>query len=292
MNRPLEEGTIRTPDGRELAWCAWGDSRGLPVVSHHGTPGARLGRHPDDGVYVRSGVRLITFDRAGYGRSTARPRRKVADAANDVEALADALGLERFGVEGGSGGGPHALACAALLGGRVTRVAVTVGAAPSDDPEFDFLAGMTDLNVREFSAALEGEEALAGFIQRYVDAIRADVDAVLDEIGRELPPSDQEVLQRPDERAVFRETFLEAIARGGRGWIDDDLAFTRPWGFDLGAIGIPVKLWQGELDVLVPRSHCEYLASKIQEARFELVPGAGHLLVDHDEAMMRWLAGG
>src|SRR5947209_134625 len=122
--------TITTSDGRTLAFCEWGDPDGSPVFSLHGTPGSRLSRHPDEDVYRRARVRVITYDRPGYGGSDRHAGRRVADAAQDIATIADSLGLDRFAVTGASGGAPHALACGALLSDRVTRCASVVGPAP------------------------------------------------------------------------------------------------------------------------------------------------------------------
>jgi pimeloyl-ACP methyl ester carboxylesterase len=286
----LNGGTIRTPDGRTLAWAEYGDPGGVPVVFHHGTPGSRLNRHPDPSFYERHGVRLITYDRPGYGGSDARPGRTVADAAADTRALVDELGLERCAVAGGSGGGPHALACGALLPDRVTRVAVVVGVGPSDDPDLDFLDGMSPSNVEEFEAASRGRDALDSLLEPYVKAMAKDPLALFDEIEHELPEPDRATLRRDDVRAVVRESSREAMRQGSEGWVEDDLAFACAWGFNLGDVRVPVRLWQGELDVLVPRHHTQYLASKLPDAEFELLPDAGHLLFDELGAVYDWLA--
>ena len=172
--------TITTSDGRTLAYCEWGDPAGLPVFSLHGTPGSRLSRHPDEDVYRQSGVRVITYDRPGYGASTRHPGRRVADASADVAAIADALGLQRFAVFGGSGGAPHSLACGALMPDRVTRCASVVGPAPfgdeglSADQWFD---GMVEGNVREFGWAIEGEHALRPELEREAPEIIASLES-------------------------------------------------------------------------------------------------------------------
>lgn len=282
------EGTVRTPDGRTLAYAERGDADGTPVFFHHGTPGSRLDRHPDQTLY--EGFRIVSADRPGYGGSDRDLGRAVASAAADTAALADELGIDDFAVLGVSGGGPHALACASLLPRRVTRAAVVVGAAPADDPEFDFLAGMAEINLKEFGAAQEGREAIEQELRPYVEAVRSDPNAVLDQIASELPDFDREVLDRPLVRAVFRESLVESVRQGSDGWADDDLAFASSWGCRLEDIDIPVRLWQGELDVLVPRSHGEYLARKIPDAKFDLVPGAGHLLLDHWPEVLAWLS--
>jgi pimeloyl-ACP methyl ester carboxylesterase len=286
-------GHVLTADGRRLAYRDHGDPSAAAIVSHHGTPGSRLDRHPDeDAILAELGVRMITYDRPGYGESDPQPGRRVVDAAGDAAAIADQLGIERFAVVGTSGGGPHALACSARLGARVSRVGVVVGAAPSDDPQFDFLAGMDQLNLDEFSAAAESEEALAAFLEPFVAEARRDPDALLDEIVKHLPAPDQEVFRRPDQRAIGRESIAESVRQGSRGWVDDDRAFATGWGFPLSDAARETRLWQGELDVLVPRAHCAYLAERLPNARFDLIPGAGHALHDHWRAIVAWVGGG
>jgi pimeloyl-ACP methyl ester carboxylesterase len=284
-------GTITTPDGRKLAYVERGPADGAPVIFHHGTPGSRVGRHPDPNAYDEAGVRVITFDRPGYGESDPQPGRSVADVAADARALADELGLERFGVAGISGGGPHALACAALLPERVTRAAIVVGAGPSDDPDFDFLEGMTELNVKEFGAALEGREAIEAFLQPQADAMQSDPESLIEMMEAEVPESDRRTMARADYRPIMVETFLEATRQGVRGWADDDLAFARAWGFELADVHVETRLWQGELDVLVPRAHAEYLLAKLPNASWELIPGAGHMLVFELPRVYGWVAG-
>jgi pimeloyl-ACP methyl ester carboxylesterase len=285
------EGVLRLADGRGLAYLVRGPEDGIPVIAHHGTPGSRLGHHPDPAVYGAAGVRWLTYDRPGYGRSEGARGRDVAAAAADVRELADALGLERFGVFGVSGGGPHALATAALLPDRVARAAVFVSPAPPDDPELDFRAGMTELNLAEFGAAEQGEEALAAFLAEPVEAIRRDPLALVELLRTELPAPDREVLARPDVLPIVLEDLAEAVLQEGRGWIDDDLAFARPWGFAPEDVRVETRLWHGELDVLAPASHSRRLAERIPGAGLEIVPGAGHLLLDLVPEACAWLAG-
>jgi pimeloyl-ACP methyl ester carboxylesterase len=273
-----------------LAYLERGDPEAPAIIEHHGTPGSRLQHHPDPSVY--EGIRAVSFDRPGYGFSDPQPQRTVASVAEDVAALADAFSVERFAVLGGSGGGPHALACAALLPERVTRAAVFVGLAPHDDPDFDFFAGLTETNVREFKAARESEEALAANVVPKVEAIARDPDALMERLAPELPEPDRALLAREDIRAIRRDGLREAVRQGARGWIDDDLAFfARPWGFALERAQCEVRLWQGELDVLVPRSHGEYLARRLPKARLDLIPNAGHTLLDHYRTAYEWLKG-
>ena len=286
----VHEGTLTTADGRSLAYVERGAADGIPVLACHGTPGTRLARHRDPAIYDRHGVRWIAYDRPGYGLSDPLPGRSVADAPADVAAIADELGLDRFSVVGGSGGAPHALACGAVLGDRVLRVGAVVTPAPPDDESFDFFEGLADLNVKEFAAALEGPEAIEAFLQAYVDGIRADVDAVIEQILSELPEIDRRRVSRPETRAIMKESFTEAVRQGSRGWADDDLAFAKPWGFDLEDVTVETRVWQGELDVLAPRPHGEYVASRLPNARFELLQGGGHFLDEEWAVVLGWLA--
>jgi pimeloyl-ACP methyl ester carboxylesterase len=290
MIRPVREGTLTTPDGRTLAYVERGPEDGLPVVLSHGTPGSRFARHPDPGIYERHGVRVVAYDRPGYGRSDPHRGRSVADAAADITAIAEDFGFERFAVVGGSGGAPHALACGALLADRVIRVGALVTPAPSDAEDFDFFEGLAEINVKEFGAALEGEEAIEAFLQPLVDGVRADPDAVIEALLTELPEVDRRLASRPDFRAIMKESFVEAVRQGVRGWADDDLAFAKPWGFALEDVSVETRVWQGELDVLTPRPHGEYVASRLPNGRFELLEGGGHFLDEEWAVVFDWLS--
>ncbi|HKB20470.1 MAG TPA: alpha/beta hydrolase [Gaiellaceae bacterium] len=288
----MREATCTARDGRTLAFLERGAADGLPVFGLHGTPGSRFVRHPDSELYERHGVRWIAYDRPGYGGSEAQIGRSVADAPADIAAIADELGLDRFAVVGGSGGAPHALACGAFLAERVFRVGALVTPAPSDAEDFDFLEGMADLNVKEFTAAVEGREAIEVFLQPYVDGIRADVDAVIESVLTELPEIDLRRASQPAQRAIMRESWTEAVRQGVRGWADDDLAFAKPWGFDLEDVTVETRVWQGELDVLAPRPHGEYVALRLPNARFELLEGGGHFLDEEWAVVLDWLTDG
>lgn len=285
----VREGTLTTPDGRTLAYVVRGPEDGMPVIVSHGTPGSRFVRQPDDALYERQKVRAVAYDRPGYGLSDRKRGRSVADAAADIAAIADKLGFERYAVVGGSGGAPHALACGALLGERVTRVGALVTPAPSDDESFDFFEGLADLNVKEFNAALEGEAAIEAFLEPYVDGIRADPDAVIEQVLTELPEIDRERASRPGARAIMKASFVEAVRQGQGGWVDDDLAFAKPWGFRLEDVHAETRVWQGELDVLTPRPHGEYVAARLPNARFEVLEGGGHFIDEEWSLIFDWL---
>ena len=289
-----------TRDGRELAFAIWGDPSGFPVLSLHGTPGCRLNRWPNENLYRDLGICLVTHDRAGYGRSTRRRGRSVADQVDDVVSLADHLGFEHFGVTGGSGGGPHALACAALLPDRVARATCLVGIAPLGSPGLDrdaFIAGMDPENVKEFGWALAGEDVLAVELERehrtMEERVAVDPTTVLGDF--ELSDADRAQLARPEIMQVVRESTAEEAVNGVWGWVDDDLAFVRPWGFEVSEITVPVLVWYGITDVLVPAAHGEWLAANVRGCLVKVDEASGHLGSDPEQEIsenMYWLRDG
>jgi pimeloyl-ACP methyl ester carboxylesterase len=292
--------TTTTPDGRTLAFAVWGDPDGFPVMSLHGTPGSRLNRWPKEDLYSKLGVCVVTHDRAGYGRSTRRRGRNIADEAEDVLFLADVLELGRFGVTGGSGGGPHALACAALLPDRVVRATCAVGIAPFGAPGLEraaWLAGMDPENVKELGWAEAGEDVLSVELEREHEAlakrVAEDPSTVLSNF--DLSESDQAQLVRPEVRQVISESTPEQALNGVWGWVDDDLAFLRPWGFDVRDISIPVLVEYGVTDVLVPAAHGEWLAANVPGCVVKLNDDAGHLGSDPEREIaenIAWLRDG
>ena len=288
LPEPIEERRVRTAAGRTLAVARWGRAGGAPVVAHHGTPMCRLDP-PGPELLEDLDVDLVTFDRPGYGRSSALAGRTVAAAAADAEAVADAVGFERFATHGISGGGPHALACAALLEGRVTRTACVVGIGPYDAPGLDFRAGLTPLNVAEFDVYLQGRAAMEAYVDEFVTLTRANGAAVMEAWDAELPEPDRRAYGTPQAQALSERALTEALALSGDGWVDDGLAFVAPWGFALEEIRTPVAIWAGALDRLVPLGHALYMAARIPGAELHVVPDRGHAL---DEApILGWLAG-
>ncbi|MGX9885139.1 alpha/beta fold hydrolase [Streptomyces sp. NPDC002276] len=284
---------VRTGDGRRLAVEITGDPGGSPVFLLHGTPGSRLGPAPRPMMLYHQRAMLITYDRPGYGPSDRLPGRPVAHVAADVAAIADALGLERFAVVGRSGGGPHALACAALLPDRVTRVAVLVGLAPRDAVGLDWFAGMAASNVNEYTKALAGPDRLAASLRRRSIAIRADPVQLLAQLRRELTESDLRVIADAGIRAMLVRNYREALRVSADGWVDDALSFCSPWGFSPDDISVPVLLWHGEQDVFSPASHSRWLAEHIPSVIAILQPTAAHfasLRVLPD--IVTWLLGG
>jgi pimeloyl-ACP methyl ester carboxylesterase len=271
---------VRTADGRTMMVAQWGDIEGFPVFSLHGTPGSRLGRHYDESAYAEVGARVITYDRPGYGGSDRQRGRRVVDCVSDVALIADALGVERFAVTGGSGGGPHSLALAARLPARVTKATCDVGVAPFETPGFDWFEGMDPLNVREFEWALEGEEVLAREYEReaaeVLERVAADPSQVLGE-DWQLSEADRAQLAASERHLVVREMITEAFRNGVWGIVDDMLCLTNPWGFDVSEIRVPTRIMYGLTDVLVPRQHGDWLACNVPDAETVIDEEAGHV---------------
>jgi pimeloyl-ACP methyl ester carboxylesterase len=294
------ETTVTAPDGRTLGVAEYGPPDGFPVFSLHGTPGCRYGGppvdHPD--LFEQRSVRVVGYDRPGYGRSTRMPQRTVADAAADVGLIADALGIERFAVSGGSGGGPHCLSVAALLGDRVTRAACVVGVAPYGEPGLDqreWLDGMTQGNVDEFLPSLEGEAALRPRVQ--VLAAEALAAAATDPariIGPQYELSDDDRATLADPRRLDRHArnIREALRTGVDGWLDDDLVMVRPWGFDVGDLSVPTMVWFGLDDRLVGRTHGEWLAAHVPGAYVVRMSGGHTSLAHRVPELYSWLVDG
>jgi pimeloyl-ACP methyl ester carboxylesterase len=268
---------LRLPDGRCLEFTVSGPDDGTLLVSHHGTPSA--GRLYE--AFVEAGaardLRTVTYSRPGYAASTRTPRRSVADCAADVAAVADHLGADRFYVTGRSGGGPHALACAARLPERVLACATVASVAPWGADGLAFLDGMAEENVEEFAATLAGPDELEAYIRPMAERILAtEPRAMAEELGGLISEVDADAL-RGGFGAFATELLHDGVRAGIWGWFDDDVALTDAWGFELDDIAVPVTVWHGGRDHAVPFAHGEWLAARICGARAELHPEHGHL---------------
>jgi pimeloyl-ACP methyl ester carboxylesterase len=269
--------TVETANGRRLGVHEGGDPGGAPVVIHHGTPASGLLYARSEALAREQGIRLIGYDRPGYGDSTRLPGRSIADCAADVGAIADALGLDHYTSWGISGGGPHVLACAALCDDRLTAVASLAAVAPWNSDGLDWLAGMGESNVEEFDAVLAGETALRPLLDR-------DRAEMLAAAPNELVTV-WESLLGDEDRSVLSEEFAAYILAAGAlglrdgvdGWLDDNLAFVESWGFEPESINRPVLLLHGADDRFVPVSHGRWLAARIPGVEARITDADGHL---------------
>jgi pimeloyl-ACP methyl ester carboxylesterase len=274
----VSEQDVALPDGRTLhIYDTGAGAADRTVVWHHGTPNVGL---PPKPLFVTSeelGIRWVSYDRPGYGGSTPNGGRDVASAAHDVRAILDALEIDTCTVMGHSGGGPHALACAALLPGRVRGALSVSGLAPYDAEGLDYFAGMAPAGVGSLHAAAEGRPARTAYEESSSE----------EDIG--FIAADEQALS--GEWSWFLEVVRPALAQGPDAMIDDDVASTAPWGFDVRRIEVPVLVVHGRADRMVPADHGEWLAAAIPGAEARIFPGDGHISVMHAAPdALRWLA--
>ena len=267
---------VDVPDGRRIEFLVAGPEDGMPLVYHYGTPSAAVPYPPMFDEAARRGLRTVVFSRPGYGESTAQPGRSVADVATDTAAVLDALGARRFVTIGKSGGGPHALACAALLPDRCAAAASVAGVAPFGAEGLDWLAGMGKENIEEFGATIAGPDELTRYLEeqaKVLSTVRAT--DIVEAFGDLVSDVDKRALTG-DFAEFVAASFRRAVVHGIEGWRDDDLAFARDWKFRPGE-GAPVAIWQGGQDRMVPYAHGEWLAENVPGARAHLLLDEGHL---------------
>ena len=267
---------VRSLDGKKLHVTEGGDPSGSAIFVLHGTPLSGRLYPPHVRVAMTRGIRLIGYDRPGYGGSDPRPERTVVDAARDVSTIADALHIPRFAVWGHSGGGPHALACAAVLPERVTAAAASSSIAPQGADGLDWLAGMGEGNIEEFRAARMGRGLLTPFIESQLEAMMHATGEISAELRSLLSPVDFARLSGVLGPYIEAAT-QDGLAPGPGGWVDDDLAFVKPWGFELDAIRVPVSIWHGKQDLFVPYAHSIWLAARVPGSELKLFVHEGHL---------------
>ena len=267
----IKETDLTLADGRTLHCYDSGEAGGLTVFWHHGSPNTGTPPEPLFPAAAEPGIRWISYDRPGYMSSPSRPGRDKASAAADAAAVADALGVGEFAVLGHSGGGSHALACGALLPGRVLAVAEGSGLAPFGADGLDWFAGMTATGAAGILAAVEGREALEGYLASH--------------------EFDMEQFTPADQAALLGEwAWLARIAGlamkgdgevggGPDGYIDDQLGDVRPWGFEPGQVTVPVLVFHGGQDRMVPSAHGAWLAARCPDAELWLRPDDGHVSV-------------
>lgn len=277
MNFEPRRQTITTPDGRDLEVVSAGPEDGRCFLWHSGTPSSARISAPSLAAAAERGLRYVTFSRPGYSTSTPNPGRSVGDVAKDVTTILDALGFDTFLCAGQSGGGPHALACAALLPDRVLATATLAGVAPWPAEGLDWFAGMGPENLVEFQTSMQGAEALIPLLDGEAVNLRVvDATEVAAALGGLVSDVDKRALTGAYAEHVAG-SFHGAVSVSTAGWRDDDLAFVHPWGFDIAAIRTPVAIWQGGEDRMVPMQHGEWLAAHIPGAEQHLLPAEGHL---------------
>jgi pimeloyl-ACP methyl ester carboxylesterase len=275
--------TLGLSDGRSLDVEVSGPDGATPLVVHHETPGERSQYPPFADAAAAQGLRYVSYSRPGYFGSSRQPGRAVADCAADTAAILAHLNADRCYTVGTSGGGPHALACAALLADRVLACATVAGVGPFGAQGLDFLAGMGRENHEEFGAALTGPGELQAYLEREAASLAEITGEQVAVAFGDLVSAVDVAALTGDFAAYVAASFRQALANGIWGWLDDDLAFTRPWEFDLASINVPVVVWQGGQDRMVPFAHGQWLAAHLPSARAMLLPAEGHLSIAVDK---------
>lgn len=272
----VREIDVALADGRTLHAYDTGPADGFAVCWQHGTPGLGTPPEPLFAAAERLGVRWISHDRPGYGGSTRQPGRVIASVVEDVAAVADALGVDRFAMFGASGGAPHCLAAGVSLGERVTAVVAIAGLAPYGADGLDWFAGMGPAGEAELRAATLGRAALT----EHLTAAAFDPEI--------FTPADHDTLS--GEWGWVGRIAGRAMDGGVDGMVDDDLAYVTPWGFDPADIAVPTLLMHGREDRMVPCAHSEWLATRCQEAQLRISPTDGHVSVlRHGAQALEWL---
>ncbi|MDP9236614.1 MAG: alpha/beta hydrolase [Chloroflexota bacterium] len=267
----LREDVVRLKDGRRLGYAEYGDADGAPVIFFNGAPATRIQGAMVAEAAVRSRVRLICPDRPGYGLSDPNRGRLLLDWPTDVVQLADGLGIARFAVVGHSTGGPHAAACAHRIPNRLTGVAISSGAGP-----FGPTAGTTPKFRQLMRLVAKYPSSVQPVLWLLVRALHRWPDGTVKRLSATECVFDQEVLR--DYWEIYRDDKLEAVRQGTGGFLGDLTVLSRPWGFRVEDISVPVHLWHGELDDTVAPEVGRYMAKTIPDCRATFVPGAGHLL--------------
>jgi pimeloyl-ACP methyl ester carboxylesterase len=291
MISEVQTTTVETPDGRELCVEVAGDPAGRPILVHNGTPNSRhmYSRWIEDAE--RRGIKLCSYDRPGYGKSTPQPGHSVADGAADVRAIAEALEADRLGVWGSSGGGPYALACAAMLPDLVVAVGVVASIAPWGAPGLDFFAGMGQDNVEDIEMYFSDREAARKkAAQEREEALSVTAEQVSKGWESLVSDADAAVLTG-DFADLMVQSFQDGLAPGDQGWWDDGVSHLEPWGFELDSVRVPVKLWHGHQDRFVPVQHGQWLAEHVAGAEADISQADGHLtlLVNRVPEVHEWL---
>jgi pimeloyl-ACP methyl ester carboxylesterase len=287
----VKDGHVEVGD-RRVDFCLYNIGSPRRAVFEYGTPGTRWLSAQLTTAAKSAGFELLAIDRPGYATTSRRCGRRIVDVVDDVSAVLGAVGWDGFAVWGGSGGAPHALAIASRLPDRVSACASVVGLAPYDARGLDWYAGMSPGNVAEFTAAVRGEDAYRPLVERVADEAIATIEAGGIQVAAdyELPESDRRALDDRRAEDGYLERMRATYTGGVDGWIDDCIAMTRPWGFDLAEIAVPTSVWYGIDDVLVSRAHAEHLLAAIPHAEGRELSG-GHVLDDRDfSAVYEWLA--
>ncbi len=285
--RVYEDGVLKLRDGREMSWRWWGDPDGTPILRIQGTPGSRKQYNPNPNVQREVGARYLMADRAGYGGSTRKPGRGIADIADDYAELLDTHGLDRVPATGTSGGGPHVLALAARHPERVSAISVVVGGTPLVDEEVSQLVG---INARGYALAEHGWQPLYEFLAEVRERLLSaeGMQGVLND----APAPDRVIMADPAWQEMSRENTAEALRQGAEGWTDESLAMHRKWDFDPAEVKTSVTWWHGDDDKNAPLSAARRVVDQIPNVKLRTWHGEGHFVsITHEKEILQELLG-
>ena len=270
---PMKIRRLTLPDGRGLCYAEFGASNGIPVVYCHGFPGSRLEAAFADPVASTLGARLIAVDRPGMGMSDYCTGRTILGWADDVLSLVDSLELEQFSVLGVSGGAPYALACAFKLPQRVRSIAVVSGVGPPAAVSGASLTSTSGLSLRLTMAAPWLAflfVIVLGILARHASPLLLAI------LSAKASERDRRILRDGEFRAILAASMDEAFRNGPRGAATDLKLLSRPWNFELLELRVPVHIWHGGKDRVVPMSMGLFLEQALPDCQTTCVPEHGH----------------
>lgn len=283
--RVYEDGVLTLRDGRELTWRWWGEPDATPILRIQGTPGSRKQYNASGDVPSELGLRYLMADRPGYGGSTRKPGRGIADIADDYAELLDFHGLDRVPATGTSGGGPHVLALAARHPDRVTAISVLVGGTPLEPDEIKQLVGV---NAEGYARAEQGWQSLFEFLVEVRKRLLSDEG--MSGVLSDAPESDRVIMAKPEWRKMSRENTAEAMRQGAEGWADESFAMHGKWDFDPSVIETSVTWWHGDDDKNAPLSAARRIVAKLRNVDLHTWHGEGHFVsITHEKEILEEL---
>jgi len=264
------------PAGRKLGYAVYGEPDGKPVLFFHGIPGSRLQRNPDMTVLQDLSICVYALDRPGTGLSDYQKNRKLLDWADDVQAFVDGMGIDRCAVVGISSGGPYALANAYRMPNRITHILLVSALAPLNDDElFDIIDPKMK---RLFNFAKRMPGLLNGLMGVVFLFFKDRFDVAFEKLVADLPESDKNLLHQPLFAEMFKKDMAQAFLQGSKGMVSDIRILSEPWGYSLNEIKVPVQIWHGTEDTIVPINLARFMAENLLQAETHFIEGAGHFM--------------
>ncbi|HEX9974209.1 MAG TPA: alpha/beta hydrolase [bacterium] len=271
-----DDDIFNLPDGRQLGYAVYGNPHGIPVLFFHGIPGSRLQRNPDFSALEKLSICVYALDRPGTGLSIYQKDRKLLDWADDVRAFVDGLGIDKFALVGISSGGPYTLACGYRMPERITRISLVSALAPLHQGEL--MEAIDPKMKRLFNFAKRMPVLMNGILGIAFLFLKNRFDMAFEKLVADLPESDKNLLHQPVIAEMFKKDVAEAFRQGSKGVVSDMKILSEPWGFSLNEIKIPVHIWHGTADTIVPIELATYMMERLPNAQPHFIEGAGHFM--------------